>query len=219
MSVAEYSIILLVIAFSIYCCSRVSPPRRDFPRPQARYNETECILCLDEIQNEVQATCGHLFCARCILAVWEHNNAKLACPTCRGPIAILFANFEESDSESTHAMLEVSRYNCLYAEEERTWWKLLSDSPFLLRRFFTSLSNPSTFTIYMKLLQLVILAFVYLLVPYDIIPDTVIGIVGLIDDLIIIGVVLLYVANATYEAVLDSARARIERDLERQLHN
>jgi RING finger protein 170 len=62
----------------------------------------------------------------------------------------------------------------------------------------------------MKLLQLMILAVVYLLIPYDIVPESAVGLLGLADDLVIIVVVLLYVANSTHKLVVERARRRVE---------
>jgi RING finger protein 170 len=62
----------------------------------------------------------------------------------------------------------------------------------------------------MKSIQLIILAVVYLIIPYDLVPESAVGLLGLADDLVIIVVVLLYVANSTHEIVVERARRRVE---------
>jgi hypothetical protein len=124
MSSVAYGVILVSTSLVIYCC-RTSVRRPSITRPEERFDEGECCLCLDEIHYEAQAVCGHLYCgelhsAYCIFAVWDHSHSKLSCPMCRSPISILFPNFEDNDQESSQAMLAISRYNYCYSDEART---------------------------------------------------------------------------------------------------
>jgi hypothetical protein len=124
MSAVAYGVILVTTSLVIYCC-RTSVRRPSINRPEERFDDEECCLCLDEIQYEAQASCGHLYCsefysAYCILAVWDHSHSRLSCPLCRQHISTLFPNFEDDEEESSQAMLAISRYNYYYSEEERT---------------------------------------------------------------------------------------------------
>jgi len=48
------------------------------------YNDEECTICLETIENAVITTCGHLFCRSCIDQHITNNNS---CPICQRPIS------------------------------------------------------------------------------------------------------------------------------------
>jgi len=55
------------------------------------YSDERCSICLDQAQYPVQTCCGHLFCANCILKLWEsENEQQLKCPNCRRLITLFF---------------------------------------------------------------------------------------------------------------------------------
>jgi hypothetical protein len=124
MSAVAYVSIIVIVALAILCCRRAPPRKHNVEKPQVRFDETECSMCLEEIKSETQASCGHCFCGKaksagCILSVWEHRGGKINCPMCRRPVPLLYPNFEESDEESSKLMLEISRYNCFFSSDER----------------------------------------------------------------------------------------------------
>ncbi len=50
-----------------------------------------CPICMEHIKDELQANCGHIYCAGCITALWTSRAyAQLDCPYCRRLITILF---------------------------------------------------------------------------------------------------------------------------------
>mmetsp|Transcript_21336 Transcript_21336/g.39195 ORF Transcript_21336/g.39195 Transcript_21336/m.39195 type:complete len:132 (-) Transcript_21336:84-479(-) len=128
---------------------------------------------------------------------------------CREVAPVIYPNFIESDEASSSAMLEISKYNCYYIEDMRIWQVCLIDGPFLLRRFF---SNVFTLTFDASKLMLVILllGLLYLLSPVDLIPESVYGIYGLLDDTVVIIGVLMLTCYVTYSQVINRSRSRVE---------
>jgi uncharacterized membrane protein YkvA (DUF1232 family) len=129
-------------------------------------------------------------------------------------VITLYPNFEETDEETSKAMLDLSRYNCYFIEDMRIvtltqWQLLLTDSPFLLRRFFSYFTRSFALDAYKLLSLILVVGVVYLFLPYDIIPDSAYGFLGLFDDVAMICGCLFCVAYATYWLVMRRAQARV----------
>eukprot|EP00762_Andalucia_godoyi_P001450 ANDGO_00174.mRNA.1 hypothetical protein len=69
-----------------------------------------CSICLSERENEVRLSCGHLFCAECILAYFDHNGsyAVQTCPLDRLPVAAVEAT---TCHVSSPLSARISKYN------------------------------------------------------------------------------------------------------------
>jgi uncharacterized membrane protein YkvA (DUF1232 family) len=63
--------------------------------------------------------------------------------------------------------------------------------------------------VYKFLFLLIIGALIYLWLPYDLIPESVYGFVGLVDDVGVVCAVLMYIAYYTYSIVVRQAQARV----------
>ncbi|XP_071922952.1 uncharacterized protein [Coffea arabica] len=135
-----------------------------------------CSICHGNFHLPSQANCSHWFCTNCILQVWNHGPAlqPCKCPLCRRQITLLIPS--EASSRLRHNA-EVSEI----LQKVETY-----------NRLFSERSN--------DLVQAV-LSTIYVLSPVDIIPEGVLGIIGLLDDLIILFICFLHVA-ALYRSVL-----------------
>ena len=70
------------------------------------------------------------------------------------------------------------------------------DVPFLIRRFFGLLhDNPANFIQTCRMILLILGGVVYLLIPFDIVPEVVFGVFGLLDDLIVVLVAIFMVTR------------------------
>ncbi|KAJ7949655.1 E3 ubiquitin-protein ligase [Quillaja saponaria] len=123
-----------------------------------------------------QANCSHWFCGNCILLVWHHGPAiqPCKCPLCRRHITLLVPN---------EASLK-QRHNPDVAE-------ILNR----IERYNRLFGERTTGLIQM------ILSAIYIISPVDIIPEGILGIVGLLDDLLVVLICFLHVA-AIYRSVL-----------------
>lgn len=115
-----YSIIVLLItAVVVYLFFSILKSVYHPIVPQTlarRIHSDECCICLENVRYETQASCGHIFCGDCILALWNRTrNDAVLCPLCRNPISILFPNFKDQvssdDSEANSVLENIDRYN------------------------------------------------------------------------------------------------------------
>ena len=55
-----------------------------------------CPICMEQIKCEVEATCGHVYCAQCIATLWRSKYyEQLQCPYCRRIVNIFFEYIEK----------------------------------------------------------------------------------------------------------------------------
>ena len=87
-------------------------------------------------------------------------------------------------------------YNLKHSDS-RTWFDKLLDSPFLFRRLFEEIrKNGLAIRDQLQLLVLIAACIAYLLSPFDLIPEFVFGILGLLDDLCFVILVVLGTTGA-----------------------
>ena len=77
--------------------------------------------------------------------------------------------------------------------------EMVQDLPTLLRQMFSRLCQMNTIFI-IRVVLMVIALISYVLSPFDLIPESVFGAIGLIDDFLIIVIVLFSFGNMFYSA-------------------
>ncbi|WMV54422.1 hypothetical protein MTR67_047807 [Solanum verrucosum] len=178
---------------------------------------------------EIKALCAptvDAFFSSCILQVWDHGSALQACkcPLCRRPITLLVPSESASrlhqDPEVPEVLRRVEQYNRHFGQHANGLlqveveilgvlsWKLvfgrMQDLPFLLRRLLRDMTDPQRslpFVMRARIYLAVFISGIYVLSPVDLIPEGFLGIIGLLDDLIIMFICFLHVA-ALYRSVL-----------------
>ncbi|EFX74792.1 hypothetical protein DAPPUDRAFT_56655, partial [Daphnia pulex] len=179
-------------------------------QPRRRYGQqNQCPVCLNDIEYEVETNCGHIFCCRCWLAYRAHGSflGAVRCPVCRQQVTILFQGFSEnelnpasgSDEEPDLATFirEINSYNRRYSGEPRPFWENIRELPVLFRHILSEVFSEGGF-LYLYRLRvslLVIGCVIYLLSPLDIIPEAAFGLLGLVDDLLVLLVVAVFITN------------------------
>ncbi|KAJ8436940.1 hypothetical protein Cgig2_017365 [Carnegiea gigantea] len=147
---------------------------------------------------------------QCILRLWDYGSAlqPCRCPLCRGPINLLIpteASLQQrTNPEVANIISRLESYNRLYGERSSSLIQRLRDLPFLLRRLMRDMLDPQRslpLVIKARVYLAVLLSAIYLLSPVDIIPEGILGIIGLLDDAIILLICFLHVA-AIYRSVL-----------------
>ncbi|KAF8404277.1 hypothetical protein HHK36_009159 [Tetracentron sinense] len=125
----------------------------------------------------------------CIMRVWHHGSAlqPCKCPICRRLITLLIPCEAASlgvghnhDPEVGEVLQNVERYNRLFGGGRPSLIQAHSDC-FLISQMAVS--------------------GIYVLSPIDIIPEGILGVVGLLDDLLIVLIFFLHVA-AIYRSAL-----------------
>ncbi|XP_057973062.1 uncharacterized protein LOC131161361 [Malania oleifera] len=169
-----------------------------------------CSVCHGSFNLPCQANCSHWFCCNCILLVWYHGSTLQACrcPLCRRAITLLVPDEaslqRRQEPEVAEVLGKVETYNRQFGENTNGLIQRLQDLPFLLRRLLRELMDPRRslpFVIRARVYIAMILSAVYVLSPVDIIPEGILGVVGLLDDVIIVLICFLHVA-ALYRSVL-----------------
>lgn len=169
-----------------------------------------CSICHGPFNVPCQANCSHWFCASCILQVWDHGSALQACkcPLCRRPITLLVPSESASrlhrDPEVPGVLRRVEQYNRHFGRHANGLLQRMQDLPFLLRRLLRDMTDPQRslpFVIRARVYLAMFLSGIYILSPVDLIPEGFLGIIGLLDDLIIMFICFLHVA-ALYRSVL-----------------
>ncbi|XP_041018583.1 E3 ubiquitin-protein ligase RNF170-like isoform X5 [Juglans microcarpa x Juglans regia] len=175
------------------------PPANDF-----------CSVCRSSFNIPCQANCSHWFCGNCIMLVWHHGSAlqPCRCPLCRRQITLLIPGEsslrQRHDPEAAEILEKVETYNRLFGGGTNGLVQRMRDLPFLLRRLLRELLDPRRslpLVIRARVYIAMFLSAVYIVSPVDIIPEGILGIVGLLDDLLIVLICFLHVA-AIYRSVL-----------------
>ncbi|KAK1276402.1 hypothetical protein QJS04_geneDACA001840 [Acorus gramineus] len=176
-----------------------SPPENDV-----------CSVCHDDFSLPCQANCSHWFCGNCILRVWHHSSAlrPCKCPICRRSITLLIPSGSTTqrhgDPEGSQVLENIEKYNRLFGGGSHSLFQRLQDLPFLIRRLLRELIDPQRslpLVIRARVLFAMVLSAVYVLSPIDILPEAVLGVVGFVDDFLVVLVVFLHLA-AIYRSVL-----------------
>ncbi|XP_066298519.1 E3 ubiquitin-protein ligase RNF170-like isoform X1 [Branchiostoma lanceolatum] len=164
-------------------------------------NNGQCPICMENTNFAVETNCGHVFCANCILMYWRHGRwlGAVGCPVCRQTVTLLLPLFTEEENGSDDLVQiagEINAYNRRYSGEPRPWLDYLYDLPTLLRHAFVELFTVGGLVMMFRVRVFLILlgAILYFISPLDIIPEGAFGILGLVDDVFVILVLLIYVS-------------------------
>mmetsp|Transcript_11865 Transcript_11865/g.13410 ORF Transcript_11865/g.13410 Transcript_11865/m.13410 type:complete len:107 (+) Transcript_11865:284-604(+) len=104
---------------------------------------------------------------------------------CRNPISVIFMEFDKDQNPDLSK--KIRRYNKKYVDK-RSLVTILKEMPFLLKKWlryisnFRNLINNKTEIIYF------VFSLLYLISPIDLLPEAILGVIGLLDDAAIIGV-------------------------------
>eukprot|EP00262_Sarcandra_glabra_P004674 TRINITY_DN1586_c1_g3_i1.p1 TRINITY_DN1586_c1_g3~~TRINITY_DN1586_c1_g3_i1.p1 ORF type:complete len:161 (-),score=8.34 TRINITY_DN1586_c1_g3_i1:77-559(-) len=148
--------------------------------------------------------------SNCILGVWRHGSAlrPCKCPICRRLITLLIpcetAQRQRHDPEVGHVLANIKTYNRAFGGGSHSIIQRLQDLPFFLRRLMRDLMDPQRslpLVIRARVIFAMVLSGIYVLSPIDILPEGILGIVGLLDDLLIVLIVVLHLA-AIYRSAL-----------------
>ncbi|CAI8595755.1 unnamed protein product [Vicia faba] len=169
-----------------------------------------CSICHGTFQIPCQANCSHWFCANCILLLWRHTSGiqPCKCPLCRRPINLLVPTHPTdhiNSDDSNRILSQIQIYNRTFGrQEDAPIAQRILDLPFLLRRLFRDFVNPNNslpLVVRARVFLSMIVSVIYIFSPIDIIPEGILGVVGLLDDVLIALIFFLYVATL-YRSVL-----------------
>ncbi|KFK44346.1 hypothetical protein AALP_AA1G245800 [Arabis alpina] len=170
-----------------------------------------CSICHSHFNAPCQANCSHWFCGKCIMLVWRYGStlSPCKCPLCRRPITLLVPSEDalrgrNDDATVSEALRDVETYNRVFGGQSNGLVQRMRDLPFLLPRLLREMMDPQRtlpLVIRARVYIALIMSAIYIISPIDIIPEGVLGVIGLLDDLLIGLIFFLYVA-ALYRSVL-----------------
>ncbi|KAI4367907.1 hypothetical protein MLD38_016533 [Melastoma candidum] len=173
-------------------------------------DDEECSVCHGPFRVPCQSNCSHWFCGDCIMLVWHHGSPiqPCKCPLCRREITLLVpaeASMSQGDDSSAAEVLKkVETYNRCFGDSSGGLFQRMQDLPFFIGRLARELAHPERslpFIIRVRVFIAIALSVVYVISPVDIVPESVLGIIGYLDDLIIVMICILHV-SAIYRSVL-----------------
>lgn len=87
------------------------------------------------------------------------------------------------------------------------------DAPFLVKRFLREIFTTDVTVLVRnyRLIMTMIIGFVYLLSPFDLIPEVVFGLIGYLDDLVVIVFVFIAVAQGFRQVLQNRNQANLAR--------
>jgi RING finger protein 170 len=180
-----------------------SPPTVAIAIPANVYGiDTEqCPICIDTFGETVVTTnCGHNFDLSCFMEYASHqlNPSRVSCPSCRQNVSLLFSNFDASTVEQTAHLNSFRRYNRINGHIPRSYYAMICDIPELMRQIVLDVQLSRQLLTTAKRIQLLLLLFgacLYLSSPFDLIPEAMFGILGYIDDLVIVILCFIYITS------------------------
>jgi len=164
-----------------------------------RRTDDRCPICLDQLRFAVETNCGHTFCCTCITSYWEHGQwlAAMNCPVCRQEVRVLLSVFtheEDVSNEEPALRGKLREYNRRFSGEPRPIWDYILDFPVIVRHMIRNFFTVSGLVVMLRLriVLYLLLVLIYIISPFDIIPEAVTGLLGYLDDIAIAGVIVLY---------------------------
>lgn len=141
---------------------------------------------------------------------------------CRSPVTMLHFNFEESLVQNPRikpVINEVYHYNFLFSNERKSFWVKIKEIPFYAKRLFSFFTTREGFRFLLFELShnvILISLVLYILSPLDIIPEAIFGIIGLLDDLIVFGVLIYILIELYYQHMARRNNLMFNNNINRQ---
>jgi len=189
-------------------------------------NTQDCPICYDIFTLPIETSpCRHAFCARCAIACWQTTESRgggntilspLHCPMCRTEVNAFVPRFtvpEFAETEGREAEInyiketnqKLQEYNRRFSNIRRSFWDYFTDIPLMIYHMWCEATGQTGLLLFCKLqvVLAVIACVLYICLPFDIIPESVYGVVGIVDDIIILVTVLVYLSFLYRSIVLE----------------
>ncbi|XP_076040422.1 E3 ubiquitin-protein ligase RNF170-like isoform X3 [Oratosquilla oratoria] len=165
----------------------------------------ECPICMERLKYGVETNCGHLYCAECFNMNWQRNftTSPMPCPYCRQNVTLLIPCFTDAEANTSGLNEEreghlhnIQTYNRLYSEHPRSMVEQLRDLPILLRHMLGEMLTWRGLEMLsrMRVIICLVVGVLYAITPIDLVPEAFLGIIGLLDDLVVVIFLLIQVS-------------------------
>uniref|UniRef100_A0AAF5PY57 E3 ubiquitin-protein ligase RNF170 n=1 Tax=Wuchereria bancrofti TaxID=6293 RepID=A0AAF5PY57_WUCBA len=176
-----------------------------------------CPICFGQASFAVVTNCGHLFCCNCIYGYWQYSASLITpvkCAVCREIVNLLIpfpveGERENSADEALRCDEQLTDYNRRFSSERRPIIDYIRDLPVLVPHMFRAVVsvNGLMFMFRIRVFLCLFGMAVYILSPFDILPEAAFGVLGMMDDIFIAFVVLVY-ATILFRQMLAGGRLR-----------
>ncbi|KAF2356632.1 Zinc finger C3HC4 RING-type [Trinorchestia longiramus] len=170
-------------------------------------DQSECPICMDRVRYGAETNCGHLFCCDCILRVWEENVNRMACitcPYCRQDVKMLLCCYSSTECSSRSGAVTEEReqntrrlnnYNRLHSQDS-SYWEHVRELPTVLRHVWAELFTWNGLQLFyrVRVVLCFLVGLLYAISPFDLLPEAMLGIIGLLDDVMVVGFLLVQVS-------------------------
>ncbi|XP_030628759.1 E3 ubiquitin-protein ligase RNF170 [Chanos chanos] len=173
--------------------------------------DTQCPVCLQTSTFPVKTNCGHIFCAPCLISYWKHGSwlDAINCPLCRQKVSVMCRLFSESRSnhQEREMLKHIQDYNKRYSGAPRQMMDYLCDAPLFLLLVMRGLGNIGGL-VWLFLLRVALCGFgaaMSLASPLEAVPDPFGGVLGILDDLVVVFLVLICIININQQMAPERA--------------
>ncbi|KAK9497956.1 hypothetical protein O3M35_003851 [Rhynocoris fuscipes] len=207
---------LVIIYRRFFRYTRYTGPIQNLENRQPPSNEEDspehCSICWNFMSFALETDCNHSFCGSCLMTLYHYNLDSplsfITCPLCRSEVSLLFTMFSETelmlqpDSESganrDRIVLFARTYNSMQTWSLNSLFARLREVPVLFRHYLDDVYNGRIFVDgfvhAIRFYFMLSLSIVYLWLPHDLIPETIFGALGFIDDILFFVLVIVYLA-------------------------
>lgn len=180
-----------------------------------------CPICLDGVCLSVETNCAHVFCGPCLHRCWDAGAKFRAmdCPMCRQKVSLLLASWNidtTGESESvkkrvTEIKKWITVYNFRFSNSPRSWLQIVRETPHLLTHFWHSLTSfhhalgpdATQLIVQARIIIVLLSSLLYVISPFDIVPEGLLGILGSFDDLTLVFILATYIASLWRDQVAE----------------
>ncbi|VDK67483.1 unnamed protein product [Litomosoides sigmodontis] len=180
-------------------------------------DDRTCPICFSQASFAVITNCGHIFCCSCIYGYWQYSASLITpvkCAVCREIVNLLIplpveGERENNADEALRCNERLTDYNRRFSSERRPIIDYIRDLPVLVPYMFRAVVsvNGLMFMFRIRVFLCLFGMAVYILSPFDILPEAAFGILGMVDDIFIAFVVLVY-ATILFRQLLAGGRLR-----------
>uniref|UniRef100_A0A915BXV5 E3 ubiquitin-protein ligase RNF170 n=1 Tax=Parascaris univalens TaxID=6257 RepID=A0A915BXV5_PARUN len=186
-------------------------------QPRQYGQDRTCPICYGPASFAVLTNCGHLFCCNCIYGYWRHSASLVTpvrCAVCRAVVSVLMplpleGEREDNIDEAVQSDIQLNEYNRRFSGEPRPLVDYIRDLPVLLPYMLRTLLSVNGLMWMFRIRVFLCLTgvLIYVLSPFDILPESALGVLGMLDDVFIAFVVLVY-ATVLFRQLMAGGRMR-----------
>ena len=148
-------------------------------------NKDVCPFCIEPITNQVELSCGHAFCAKCMCEFWKSRHGPLMkCAVCKRQTECIFKFYKHDRVRPADDIIEgIDEYNKLFSKYQCGCYNVIRDFSIIIRYYIKYCKNTCK-SVFLIILGIAVLA--YIGSPYDGFSEHTNGAFGYLDDMVLL---------------------------------